>query len=82
MTKPCLTVVFRDYCSLCHAMIAALEARADRGCFDIKVVDVDKDEVMLAKWDELVPVLLAGDVELCHYHLDGAALDAHLASIG
>ena len=43
------------------------------------VVDVDADAVLEAKYNELVPVLLHGDVEICHWHLDEAALQAFLA---
>ncbi|MBB5020165.1 thioredoxin reductase (NADPH) [Chitinivorax tropicus] len=82
MNKPVLTVLFRDYCSLCHAMVAALEAYPGRAGFDMQIVDVDADPMLEEKWGEWVPVLLAGDQEICHYHLDTAALDAHLAVFG
>ena len=31
-----------------------------------------------ARWGEWVPVLLHGEHELCHYHLDEAAVRAYL----
>jgi hypothetical protein len=46
----------------------------------VDVVDVDADPALVARFDELVPVLygdLAGP-ELCHYFLDEAALRRHL----
>ncbi|WP_137936235.1 glutaredoxin family protein [Chitinivorax sp. B] len=82
MNKPVLTVLFRDYCSLCHAMVAALDAYPARARFDLKIVDVDADAALEDKWGDWVPVLLAGDIEICHYHFDPAALDAHLAAFG
>ena len=46
--------------------------------FELNVVDVDEDENLVARYNELVPVLLDGDVEICHWHLDEAKLQAHL----
>lgn len=60
-------------------MIAALKRLQGRFSFDLEVVDVDSRPELEAKWGTLVPVLLDGDRELCHYHLDVAALDARLA---
>lgn len=81
MNKARLSLMFREYCSLCQAMLLELESRPDRGEFQLDVIDVDEDPELEARYDELVPVLLAGDAELCHYHMDHAALDAYLASI-
>lgn len=39
---------------------------------------MDADEALVARYNELVPVLLGGDVEICHWHLDEAKLQAHL----
>jgi glutaredoxin len=78
---PRLTVLSRDYCHLCHDMIAALEPlQAERG-FLLDVVDVDTQPKLVEKYDELVPVLLAGETEICHYFLDVSALDAYLAKV-
>ena len=44
----------------------------------IDEIDVDTDAALEARWGDLVPVLLAGDRELCHYHLDHAAVARHL----
>lgn len=78
-----LTLMFREYCSLCHQMLAQLQPyRASHG-IEIDVVDVDADPALEAKYNELVPVLLAADGrEICHWHLDGARLVAALAEIG
>nr|WP_317889315.1 glutaredoxin family protein [Undibacterium oligocarboniphilum] len=51
--------------------------------FAISVVDVDTDPLLLAQYDELVPVLIGqknvGPVQkICHYFLDKQALDAFL----
>jgi len=66
-------------------MLAALEAlRGEPGVpdFGIEVLDVDADPALVAKYDELVPVLLDGEGrELCHYHLDAAKVREYLGAI-
>lgn len=79
--KPRFTVLSREYCSLCDKMVAALEELQGRFAFDFDVVDVDARPELEARWGDLVPVLLEGDRELCHHHLDRAAVDARLAHI-
>ena len=48
--------------------------------YTVDVVDVDADPDLVARYDELVPVLVAtpAGTELCHYFLDEAALRRHL----
>jgi hypothetical protein len=63
-------------------MLAALQAfMARQGqAYAVDVVDVDADPALVARYDELVPVLVAGPggTELCHYFLDEGALRRHL----
>ena len=49
--------------------------------FELNVVDVDEDENLVARYNELVPVLLHGEHEICHWHLDEAALSAYLNQV-
>jgi thioredoxin reductase (NADPH) len=42
-------------------------------------IDVDGDPALEARWGDRVPVLLGGERELFHYHVDGAVLTAYLA---
>lgn len=76
-----LTLISRGYCHLCHDMEVALAPLAEAFAATVTVVDVDADPALEAKYDELVPVLLHGDVELCHYFLDTAKVSAYLAKI-
>lgn len=76
-----LTLLSRGYCHLCHDMEAALAALLDELKIEVEVVDVDADEALLARYDELVPVLLHGEQEICHYHLDVDGLRRHLAQL-
>jgi hypothetical protein len=76
-----LTLMSRGYCHLCHDMEAALRPLAGEFGATITVLDVDADPALEAKYDELVPVLLHGDTELCHYFLDEAKTREYLTQI-
>lgn len=76
-----LTVISRGYCHLCHDMEVALAPLAAEFGALVKIVDVDADPELEARYDELVPVLLHGGIELCHYFLDTAKVREYLAGI-
>jgi len=76
-----LTLISRGYCHLCHDMEVALAPLAAEFAATVSVVDVDADPALEARYDELVPVLLHGDTELCHYFLDEAKVREYLAGI-
>ncbi|WP_296949873.1 glutaredoxin family protein [uncultured Massilia sp.] len=86
MTAPVrFTLYSRSWCHLCEDMLEALRAAmARRGvAYEVDVVDVDADPALVARYDELVPVLatVPGDREICHYILDEEALAACLAAV-
>ena len=76
------TLYSRSYCHLCEDMLNALNAlHTPEKPFTVEVIDVDADEKLVAKYDELVPVLY-GDLnepELCHYFLDEEKVRAVLS---
>jgi hypothetical protein len=79
------TLYSRSWCHLCEDMLAALQAfMAHEGLpFSVDVIDIDAspDTSLVARFDELVPVLFGDDLngpELCHYFLDEGALRRHL----
>jgi thioredoxin reductase (NADPH) len=76
-----LTLMSRGYCHLCHDMEAALRPLAEEFGASITVLDVDADPGLEARYDELVPVLLHGETELCHYFLNEAKTREYLAGI-
>ena len=82
--KPRLTLLSRSYCHLCVDMLRALEALQAAHDFDIEVIDIDASgqEALLSRYDELVPVLLDGHTEICHYHLDAGAVIRRLGVKG
>ena len=73
-----LTLYGRSYCHLCDEMIAALEPLRKEFGFGVENVDVDSDVALEQRFGQLVPVLMHGDTELCHYHLDAAKVRAYL----
>lgn len=79
------TLYSRSYCHLCEDMLHALRAFDDGEHFIIDVVDVDGDDVLLQRYDELVPVLVGQkdgqeSMQICHYFLDVDALRAFIAN--
>ena len=76
-----LTLLSRTYCHLCHDMEEALAPLAGEFGASVTVVDVDSDDALEERWGELVPVLLHGDTELCHYFLDGLKVRDYLSQI-
>lgn len=76
---PQLTLLVRADCHLCEEMHDALAPWAAAEGYAIDEVDVDSDPALEARWGTRVPVLLAGERELCHYRLDRAAVAAFFA---
>ncbi len=76
-----LTLMSRTYCHLCHDMELALAPLLAEFGASLQVLDVDADPALEAKYDELVPVLLHGEHELCHYFLDEAKTREYLSGI-
>jgi thioredoxin reductase (NADPH) len=77
---PRLTVLSRGYCHLCDEMVEQLRGLQARLGFALEVRDVDDDPALEARFGERVPVLLAGEDELCHYRLDLPAVSAWLGN--
>jgi thioredoxin reductase (NADPH) len=48
----------------------------------VKVVDIDGDPALQARYDEDVPVLAHGDRELCRHRLDATLVADYLARCG
>jgi len=64
----------RSYCHLCDDMLHALQRLSSEFAFTVDVIDVDADQALVDKYDELVPVLTVrradAETEVCHYFLD------------
>jgi thiol-disulfide isomerase/thioredoxin len=74
-----LTLYGRAWCHLCEDMRAELARLETEYDFDVLAVDVDDDPALLAKYDERVPVLCAGDRELCQFRFDEVKVREYLA---
>ncbi len=79
--SPLLTVYGREGCHLCRDMVDALEDFQAGLAFELQWVDVDADPDLARHYGPLVPVLMAGEREICHYFLDAAALNAYFTEI-
>jgi thioredoxin reductase (NADPH) len=77
-----LTLFVRDYCHLCDDMRQALSPLAAMFGWEVDEIDIDADAALQERWGERVPVLLAGERELCHYRIDAAAVTAFLVEAG
>jgi hypothetical protein len=73
-----LTLLVRAYCHLCDDMREALAPLAARFGWAIEEIDIDADAVLEKRWGDSVPVLLAGERELCRHRIDAALLTAFL----
>jgi hypothetical protein len=69
-----LTLYYREGCHLCQTMLQALRGLQPCLRFELALVDIDGDPDLQKRYDEWVPVLSEGETEICHYHLDEAAL--------
>lgn len=76
-----LTLMSRNYCHLCHDMEVALAPLLADFAASLQVLDVDADPLLEARYDELVPVLLHGETELCHYFLDEEKVRRYLSTL-
>lgn len=73
-----LTLYSRTWCHLCDDMLAGLQILQARQPFELNIVDVDSQPALEQRFGEFVPVLMHGERELCHYHLDAAAVTDYL----
>ncbi len=73
-----LTLYSRAWCHLCDDMLTGLREMQARLIFDLTVIDVDSAPALEQRYGERVPVLTHGSRELCHYHLNTAAVTDYL----
>lgn len=71
-----LTLYIRRDCHLCDEMYDALRPWEAKLGFALRLVDVDDDPELIARFGDNVPVLMHREREICHYRLDEAALVA------
>jgi len=70
-----LTLYYREGCHLCEIMLQALRGLQSDMELEISLVDIDREPDLRQRYDEWVPVLCRGELEICHYQLDLDALN-------
>jgi hypothetical protein len=76
--KITLALYSRSWCHLCDDMLAGLQVLQTRQPFELCIIDVDSQSALEQRFGEFVPVLMHGERELCHYHLDTVAVTDYL----
>ena len=76
-------VYSRAHCDLCDEMVHELAALiGPEAAAAVRVVDVDSQPELAARYGRRVPVLTADDEFVCQYRLDAARVLAYLRSEG
>ncbi len=68
--KSILTLYTRVGCHLCDEMKQQLVLFQQQYGFSLNVVDIDADSYLKLRYGERIPVLAAGEREICHYQLN------------
>jgi hypothetical protein len=69
-------------CHLCEDMKSQLHALLDEVGFSFSEIFIDNNPALENQYGTLVPVLRAGEREICHYFLDLKALQQYMSEIG
>lgn len=77
--RPELTVYGRGLCHLCDEMLSQLYALQKKHDFKIEYIEITGDVGLEAEFGLKVPVLMANNQEICHYHLDLSRLHEYLS---
>jgi len=77
-----LTLYSRLGCHLCEDMAKLLPSYLDNAGLSFTTIYIDGDEALEKLYGTLVPVLKAGDYEICHYFLDTKALQQYISEQG
>ncbi len=81
-TQPALTLLGREGCHLCEDMRAALKPWAARFHFEVKDVDITGSPELESRYGWDIPVLKAGETEICRHFLDERSLREWLSAQG
>lgn len=82
MSASQLTLYSRLGCHLCEDMHNLLPSYLEEAGLSFTVVYIDGDSNLEQKYGTLVPVLKAGEKEICHYFLDVKALQQYISELG
>ena len=82
MSAQLLTVYSRLGCHLCEDMEKLLSNYLKEAGLSFDVIYIDDDSILEEQYGTLVPVLKAGEREICHYFLDVKALQQYISEQG
>lgn len=74
MAKQLLMLYGRLGCHLCEDMQTDLLSLQEELGFELQLIDVDSDPVLVEQYGTRVPVLASDKGEICYYFLDKQAL--------
>ena len=74
-----LVMYGRSACHLCQDMQDALTKLQEEYDFSLEIRDIDSKPDWFRKYSQKIPVLMAEDTEICHFHLDPVALQAYFS---
>ena len=77
-----LTLYSRHGCHLCEDMENLLPAYLEEAGFSLNILYIDNNPGLEQQYGTLVPVLKAGEKEICHYFLDVKALQQYISEMG
>ena len=77
-----LTLYSREGCHLCEDMQNLLPAYLDEAGLSLDIIYIDNNSDLEQQYGTLVPVLKAGENEICHYFLDVKALQQYISELG
>lgn len=78
--KPRLVLLSTDHCTLCGHALTLLTSMPELRGTRLDVVDVATDDVLVERYGERLPVLVAGDRTL-EWPFDAAAVAAWLVAV-
>lgn len=73
-----LSLYVRQGCHLCEAFIEELQAKQDKWQFTVKLIDVDLEPLLIDRYGADVPVLMAGEHEICRHFFDPGKLNIYI----
>ena len=82
MSNSNLTLYTRVGCHLCEDMESLLPAYLEGTALSLDIIYIDDDAALEQVYGTLVPVLKAGNREICHYFLDVKALQQYISEHG
>ena len=77
-----LTLYSRVGCHLCEDMENLLPSYLEEAGISLNLVYIDNDSDLEQQYGTLVPMLKAGNREICHYFLDVKALQQYISEVG